>query len=173
MGRYLIALCILLLVTHSSFAQELEVPRLGTFQVKKNSIPEMQDVWKRANYSSVQYSLKLPSVTTENYRMPIDMANVVTKIEKQKQAGISQDLINNIRLSYGTYQKEEKKASLRLNSSFQSDVNSRAQFGTCIHGYSERYCSICSPRNRYGSFGRPSFYQNSTHPIMRGQFYYP
>lgn len=159
--RYILFGVILLLFPFSSLSQELEMPRLGTFQVKKNSIPEMHDMWKRNNFDKINYKLKLPSVTSKNYRTPVDMANVVAGIEMGRKVGRNQDLIDNIRVSYGSYQKEDKKG-FKITPSVHTQINPRVPFGTCVHGYSQSYCNICSPQSRFGNFGG---HQNFGHSI--------
>lgn len=169
--QYLLGVCILFFLPFSGFSQDIELPRLGTFKVDKNSIPEMQDIWKRNDYGKLNQKLKLPKVNSKNYRTPVDMANVVASIESGKQAGRNQDLIDNIRISYGSYLKDDKKASFRINNSFReegmhSEQRFKMPFGTCIHGNTQRYCNICSPRAgfqnaTFGTFGHPatrSFY---------------
>lgn len=151
--RYIIFGIILSLFSFSSLAQELEIPRLGTFQVKKNTIPEMKDIWKRNNFNKINHTLKLPSVTSKNYRTPVDMASVVAGIENSKKLGKNQELIDNIRVYYGSYQKDDKRNSLKISPSMHTEINPRTSFGTCAHGYTQRFCSICSPQGRFGNFG--------------------
>jgi len=165
--RYLvIGIFMLLFFSISSYAQDLEVPRLGSFQVERNAIPEMKDIWKRDNYTFIHQKLKLPKVTSNNYRTPVDMTSVVARIENSKQAARNQIQLNNIRLS--NYNKEEDNASLRIRSNFNADVRPIMPFGTCVHGNTQRYCSICTPRTSFRNFGFGSF----GHPGTRG-FYYP
>lgn len=176
--RYIIVVFILLLFPFSSLAQELEMPRLGTFQVEKNTIPEMQDMWKRNNFNKINHTLRLPSVTSKNYRTPVDMASVVAGIERGKKARRNQDLIDNIRVSYGSYQKDGKKGSFSISPSIHTKGNSNMPFGTCVHGYTERYCSICSPQSRFGNFGHRNYGHGNFgrgiygHPQMQS-FYIP
>src|SRR5690625_1630601 len=145
-NRYLISVLILFLISFSSFSQEVEMPRLGTFKVEKNTIPEMQDIWMRDDYAKINLKLKLPKVTSKNYRSPVDMATVVEKIESSKQAARNQIILDNVRIA--NYQQEDKKATFRVQSNFNADLNrSRTSlFNTCIHGNTQRYCSICSTR---------------------------
>jgi len=171
--QYLLGVCFLFLLPFSGFSQDLELPRLGTFQVDKNKIPEMQDIWKRSDYGKLNQKLKLPEVNSKNYRTPVDMANVVAQIESGKQAGRSQELIDNIRISYGNYQTEDQKATFRIHNSLYDDGRPSNQkfhvlFDTCIHGNTQRYCRICSPRARF----RNSAFGTFGHPATRS-FYYP
>lgn len=164
--QYLLGVCFLFLLPFYGFSQDLELPRLGTFQVDKNSIPEMQDIWKRNDYGKLNQKLKLPKVNSKNYRTPVDMTNVVASIESGKQASRNQELIDNIRISYGSYRKEDKKASFSINNSLHGEGIHTEQrfnmpFGTCVHGNTQRYCNICSPRAgfrnaAFGPFGHPA-----------------
>lgn len=164
--RFLISVLVLFLISFSGFSQDVEMPRLGTFKVEKNSIPEMQDIWKREDYAKINLKLKLPKVTSKNYRSPVDMASVVARIESSKQAARNQILLDNVRIA--NYQQENKKTTFKIQSNFNTDLNQNSLFGTCVHGNTQRYCNICSPRPgfnnfRFGSFG---------HPATRS-FYYP
>lgn len=162
--RYFLFGFLLLVSSFSGFAQDLERPRLGTFQVEKNTIPEMQDIWKSNSFNVIHKALKLPKITPKNYRTPVDMVSVVAGIENSKRAGMYQELIDNIRISHGTYQKESNERAVKFN----SEVIPPSAFGTCVHGNTQRYCGICSPRSRYSNFGFGGFH----HPPVRS-FYYP
>lgn len=164
--RYPISVLILFLFCFSSFSQEVDLPRLGTFKVEKNSIPEMQDIWIRDNYAKINLALKLPKVTSKNYRSPVDMASVVASIESSKQAARSQIVLDNVRIA--NYQQEDKKATFKIQSNFNTDLKNSSLFNTCIHGNTRRYCSICSPRPGFNNFGFGAF----GHPATRS-FYYP
>ncbi len=167
--RYLLGVCILILLPFSGFSQELELPRLGTFQIEKSSIPEMKDIWKQSDYENTLQKLKLPKVNSKNYRTPVNMANVVAGIENSKQAAKSQNLMDNIRISsYGSSQKEDKKGSFKLKNSIHTELRPNTPFSTCIHGSTQRYCTICAPRTGFGNFGFGTF----GHPATRS-FYYP
>ena len=165
--RYLaIGIFMLLFFSTSSYSQDIEVPRLGSFQVEKNAIPEMNDIWKRDNYTFIHQKLKLPKVTSHNYRAPVDMTSVVASIENSKQAARNQMRLDNIRLS--NLAKEEESATFRIQSNFHADLHPNSAFGTCVHGNTQRYCSICRPRTSFGNFGFGTF----GHPAIRS-FYYP
>lgn len=164
--QYLLGFYFFFSLSLSGFSQDLELPRLGTFQVNKNSIPEMQDIWKRDDYGKLNQKLKLPKVNSKNYRTPVDMGNVVAQIESGRQAARNQDLIDNIRISYGSYVKDDKKVSFKINSNLDreriyTDQRFNMPFSTCIHGNTQRFCGICSPRagfrnSAFGTFGHPA-----------------
>src|SRR5690625_7261207 len=111
--RYLaISIFILLFFSTSSYSQDLEVPRLGSFLVEKNAIPEMKDIWKWDNYTFIHQKLKLPNVTSNNYRTPVDMTSAVARIENSKPAARTQMQLNNIRIS--NYNTDKHNAPLRI-----------------------------------------------------------
>src|SRR5699024_7875681 len=110
--------------------------------------------------------LNLPKVTSNNYRTPVGMTRVVATIEKSKQAARNQTQLNNIRLT--NYNQAEDHASVRIRSNFNAGVRPSMKIGTCVHGNTQRYCSICTPRTSFRNFGFGSF----GHPGTRG-FYYP
>lgn len=171
--QYLLGVCFFFFLSFSGFSQDLELPRLGTFKVDKNSIPEMQDIWKRNDYWKLNQKLKLPKVNSTNYRTPVDMGSVVAQIESGRQAGRNQELIDNIRISYGSYLTDDKKASFKINNTLNGEQIYTEQrfnmpFGNCVHGNTQRYCSICSPRARF----RNSAFSTFGHPAARS-FYYP
>lgn len=171
--HYLIGVYFFLLLPFSGISQDLELPRLGTFEVDKKSIPEMHDIWKQPDYGRLNQKLKLPKVNSKNYRTPVDMVNVVASLESGKQAGRNQELIDNIRISYGSYRKDGEKSSFRVNSSFHGEREQTEQrfnmpFGACIHGNTQRYCNICSPRAGF----RNAAFGPFIHPAARS-FYYP
>lgn len=168
--QYLIFLCILILSSLPSSAQELEKPRYGTFQAKKEIEPERSDVWKETNYFTPKKALEIPRITTDNFRKPVDMAGIVSGMEKAKKSAKNQSAIDNIRLSYATYQKDDKKPGFKLNSSLETNFNSKLPNSTCVHGKIERFCNFCSPMNNFGSFGRHGIYNSPIHPMMRGYY---
>lgn len=164
--RHLIGVFIIFLISLSSFSQEVELPQLGTFKVEKNTIPEMQDIWKRDDYAKIYLKLNLPKVTSKNYRTPVNMISVVAKIENSKQMAKNQGLLDNIRIE--NYRKSDDKATFRVQSNFNADTRINSPFNVCVHGNTQRYCRICSPRTGFGNFGFGSF----GHPATRS-FYYP
>lgn len=165
--RYILYIGILLLFPISGFAQNSEIPRLGTFQLESYSLPEMNDIWKHDYFIRFNSPLRLPKVTADNYQTPVDMTMVVMGIENNKKASINQALLDNIRTPYANlHEKDDGKGRLKLNSSIHSEIMPTSLYGTCVHGNNLGYCSICFPRNRFGNMGF------GIYPSRMGHFYY-
>lgn len=170
---YWLVFALIMFSTLSSFAQELERPKYGSFYQQKQEVEIERDaIWTETNFFTPKNVIRAPRITPENYRKPVDMAGIVSGMERAKQSRNNQAIINNIRLSVASYQKDEKP-SFRVNSSLESNLNSRLPSGTCVHGYLQGYCNFCSPRNNFGNFSRHSIYNAPLHPMLRGYNNYP
>ncbi len=168
--RIFISISFLFLFPFFGLAQDQELPRLGTFEVKRSTLPEMSSLWKRTSYDNITSPLKLPKISSKNYRTPVNMTDVIAGIESRKQAAKSQFSIDKIRVPFGANQLEadDRKGSLRLENTIHTETTPLMPYGTCIHGSTYSFCRICSPRSGFGNFGF------GVYPHVRGgHFYYP